>query len=138
LVRDRYAPGRHPSVDPVVFVKRQLVLFFEGFRSERQLMLVVADQRSLRWYLSYDSAEPLPDDSRLTRVRDRCGLPVFRTFIERIVQHRLATGLVWSGSFALVPPRLQPMPPSIRSIRGSPSRRISPTSSVPGRTLPRF
>ena len=30
LVRDRYAPGGRPSVDPVVFFKLQLVLFFEG------------------------------------------------------------------------------------------------------------
>jgi hypothetical protein len=35
--------GRH-SVDPVVFFKHQLVLFFEDLRSERQLMEVVADR----------------------------------------------------------------------------------------------
>ena len=38
-----------PSIDPVVFFKLQLVLFFEGMRSERQLMHVVADRLSLRW-----------------------------------------------------------------------------------------
>ena len=27
-----------PSIDPVVFFKLQLVMFFEGIRSERQLM----------------------------------------------------------------------------------------------------
>jgi len=41
LVRDCYAPVGRPSVDPVVFFKLQLVLFFEGLRSERQLMEVV-------------------------------------------------------------------------------------------------
>src|SRR5215203_1814056 len=30
LVRDRYAPGGRPSVDPVVFFKLQLVMFFEA------------------------------------------------------------------------------------------------------------
>jgi transposase len=38
LVRDRYAASGRPSVDPVVFFKLQLVLFFEGLRSERQLI----------------------------------------------------------------------------------------------------
>ena len=48
LVRDVYADTGRPSIDPVVFFTRQLVLFFEGLRSERQLMQVVADRLSLR------------------------------------------------------------------------------------------
>jgi transposase len=38
LVEKTYAGGGRPSIDPVVFFKLQLVLFFEGLRSERQLM----------------------------------------------------------------------------------------------------
>ena len=37
LVHDRYSAFGRPSVDPVVFFKLQLVMFFEGIRSERQL-----------------------------------------------------------------------------------------------------
>jgi transposase len=48
LVRDAYAEVGRPSTDPVVFFKRQLILFFEGLRSERQLLQVVADRLSLR------------------------------------------------------------------------------------------
>src|SRR5688500_14793904 len=73
-VRERYADRGRPSIDPVVFFKLQLVLFFEGLRSERQLMQVVADRLSLRWYLGYDLTEPLPDHSSLTRIRGRYGL----------------------------------------------------------------
>jgi transposase len=51
LVRDAYANIGRPSIDPVVFFKLQLILFFEGLRSERQLLRVVADRLSLRWYL---------------------------------------------------------------------------------------
>jgi transposase len=51
LVRGTYAEIGRPSIDPVVFFKMQLILFFEGLRSERQLMRVVADRLSLRWYL---------------------------------------------------------------------------------------
>lgn len=49
LVADCYAAGGRPSVDPIVFFKLQLVMFFEDIRSERQLMQVVADRLSLRW-----------------------------------------------------------------------------------------
>ena len=95
LVRDAYAERGRPSVDPVVFFKLQLVLFFEGLRSERYLMRVVADRLSLRWYLGYDLHEPLPDHSSLTRIRERYGLDVLRRFFEQIVERCIAAGLVW-------------------------------------------
>lgn len=53
LVRGCYACSRRPSVDPVGFFRLQLVMVFEGIRSERQLMEVVADRLSVRWYLGY-------------------------------------------------------------------------------------
>ncbi len=95
LVADCYAAGGRPSVDPVVFFKLQLVMLFEGIRSERQLMQVVADRLSVRWYLGYDLGEPLPDHSSLTRIRDRYGLDVFRRFFDVIVERCIAAGLVW-------------------------------------------
>jgi IS5 family transposase len=70
-------------------------LFFEGLRSERQLMRVVADRLSLRWYLGYDLTEALPDHSSLTRIRERYGLEIFRRFFEEIVERCIAAGLVW-------------------------------------------
>jgi len=95
LVAPLYAHGGRPSVDPVVFFKLQLVMFFEDIRSERQLMGVVADRLSLRWYLGYDLFEPLPDHSSLTRIRERYGLEIFRRFFERIVEECARAGLVW-------------------------------------------
>src|SRR5687768_8196718 len=97
LVKGAYADNGRPSIDPVVFFKMQLVLFFEGLRSERQLLRVVADRLSLRWYLGYDLTERLPDHSSLTRIRDRYGLDVFRRFFERIVEQCIGAGLVWGG-----------------------------------------
>lgn len=38
LVAHHYAKRGRPSIDPVVFFKLQLIMFFEGIRSERQLM----------------------------------------------------------------------------------------------------
>ena len=49
LVEPLYAGGGRPSVDPVVFFKLQLVMFFKDLRSERQLMRVVSDRLSVRW-----------------------------------------------------------------------------------------
>ena len=74
LVHDTYAEAGRPSIDPLVFFKLQLVMFFEGLRSERQLLRVVSDRLSLRWYLGYDLTESLPNHSSLTRIRDRYGL----------------------------------------------------------------
>lgn len=95
LVGDAYAGIGRPSIDPVVFFKLQLILFFEGLRSERQLMRVVADRLSLRWYLGYDLTETLPDHSSLTRIRDRYGLDSFRRFFEAITEQCVAANLVW-------------------------------------------
>ena len=87
-------PGR-PSVDPIVFFKLQLVMFFEGIRSERQLVRTSSDRLSLRWYLGYDLHEELPDHSSLTRIRDRYGVDTFRRFFECIVEQCQKAGLVW-------------------------------------------
>jgi transposase len=95
LVGPLYAGGGRPSVDPVVFFKLQLIMFFEDIRSERQLMEVAADRLSIRWYLGYDLNEPLPDHSSLTRIRERYSVEIFRRFFERIVQMCVEAGLVW-------------------------------------------
>ena len=95
LVADCYSSAGRPSIDPIVFFKLQLIMFLEDIRSERQLMRVVADRLSLRWYLGYDLTEPLPDHSSLTRIRDRLGLERFRQFFAAIVERCITAGLVW-------------------------------------------
>jgi transposase len=95
FVQETYAHGGRPSIDPIVFFKLQLVLFFEGIRSERQLMQHAADRLSIRWYLGYDLDEPLPDHSSLTKIRNRYGVEVFRRFFEAIVEQCQQEKLVW-------------------------------------------
>jgi transposase len=90
-----YAERGRPAIDPVVFFKLQLVMFFEGIRSERQLLRVAADRLSVRWYVGYDLDEPLPDHSSLTKIRQRYGLAIFRRFFEAVVEQCQAAGLVW-------------------------------------------
>jgi transposase len=51
FVHENYAARGRPSIDPVVFFKLQLVMFFESICSERQLMRHAADRLSIRWYI---------------------------------------------------------------------------------------
>src|SRR6266581_8417445 len=95
FVQETYANKGRPSIDPIVFFKLQLVMFFEGIRSERLLMRHAADRLSVRWYIGYDLGEPLPDHSSLTRIRERYGVDVFRQFFEAIVEQCQQAGLVW-------------------------------------------
>src|SRR6266705_1104008 len=95
FVQETYAGKGRPSIDPIVFFKLQLVMFFEDIRSERLLMRHAADRLSVRWYLGYDLNEPLPDHSSLTRIRTRYGVEVFRRFFEEITSQCQQAGLVW-------------------------------------------
>lgn len=95
LVHDHSAARGRPSVDPVVFFTLQRVRFFAGLRSERQLMDLASDRLRMRWYLGYDLAEPRPDHSSLTRLRQRFGLTVFRQFFEHVLDCCEKAGLIW-------------------------------------------
>ncbi len=95
FVQETYAQGGRPSIDPMVFFKLQLVMFFEGIRSERELMRQAADRLSVLWYLGYNLNESLPDHSSLTRIRTRYGVEVFRRFFETVVDQCQQAGLVW-------------------------------------------
>src|SRR5215211_6790646 len=95
LVRPRYADCGRPSIDPVVFFKLQLVMFFEGIRSERKLIETASLNLAHRWYLGYTLDEVLPDHSSLTRIRQRLGIDAFQRFFERVGDLCQDAGLVW-------------------------------------------
>jgi transposase len=71
FVQQTYAGSGRPSIDPIVFFKLQLVMFFEGIRSERQLMRHAADRLSVRWYLGvrYVTHSSIPSETERTRRR---------------------------------------------------------------------
>ena len=93
--RERYAHGGRPSIDPVVFFKLQLILFFEGIRSERRLVATASLNLAHRWYLGYALDEDLPEHSSLTRIRQRLGVELFQRFFEKVVDLCQDAGLVW-------------------------------------------
>jgi transposase len=95
LTNKFYASMGRPSVDPVVFFKLQLIAFFEGIRSERQLMETVNLNLAHRWFIGYDLNERVPDHSSLSKIRERFGLAVFHQFFEHTVELCIEAGLVW-------------------------------------------
>ena len=95
LVCELYSEIGRPSIDPIVFFKLQLIAFFEGIRSERQLMETVNVNLAHRWFIGYDLDEPVPDHSSLSKIRERFGLEVFQQFFEHIVELCVQAGLVW-------------------------------------------
>jgi transposase len=93
--RELYSERGRPSIDPVVFFKLQLIMFFEGIRSERQLIVTASLNLAHRWYLGYALDEDLPDHSSLTRIRQRLGIEIFERFFEKIIDMCQEAGLVW-------------------------------------------
>jgi len=90
-----YSSMGRPSIDPVVFFKLQLIAFFEGIRSERQLMETVNLNLAHRWFIGYDLGESVPDHSSLSKIRERYGLEAFQCFFEQVVELCIEAGLVW-------------------------------------------
>jgi transposase len=70
-VTELYAERGRPSIDPVIYFKLQLIMFFEAIRSERQLIEMAHLNLAHRWHLGYALDEALPDHSSLTRIRQR-------------------------------------------------------------------
>src|SRR5215216_2904095 len=78
--QELYAERGRPSINPVVFFKLQLVMFFEGIRSDRKLIEAASLNLAHRWYLGFALDEELPDHSSLTRIRQRLGIDIFQRF----------------------------------------------------------
>ncbi len=95
LAADCYASSGRPSIDPEVFFRLQLLMFFSGIRSERQLLEQARYNLAMRWYAGYNLDEPLPDHSSLSKIRTRLGLTIFRRFFETITAQCIRAGLVW-------------------------------------------
>src|SRR5215207_3327353 len=66
--RELYADRGRPAIDPVIYFKLQLIMFFEGIRSERQLIETASLHLAHRWYLGYALDEELPNHSSLTHI----------------------------------------------------------------------
>lgn len=99
-----------PSIDPVVFFKLQLIALLDSIRSERQLMETVNLYLAIRWFIGYDLDEPVPDQSSLSKVRERYGLEVFQQLLELIVELCIEPGWFGEKNCTLTTPRCRQTP----------------------------
>lgn len=89
-----YGYNGNESVDPEVILKLMFLLFFDGVRSERELMRMLPERLDYLWFLGFGLEDEVPDHSVLSKARARWGQPVFESLFVRTVQQCVAAGLV--------------------------------------------
>ena len=112
--RELYAERGRPSIDPVVFFKLQLVMFFEGIRSERKLIETATSQPGPplvpRLRPRRGPARPLQPDPHPAAAGRRRSSSASSSRSSICARRR-----AWSGaaSSTSMPPRSRPTPTSI-------------------------
>jgi transposase len=95
LTAARYSDGKgRPSIDPEVFFRMQLVLYFCNIASERQLCVDLHHDLAYRWFCRLSLEDEAPDHSSLTKIRDRLGEEIFELVFRKIVEQCMEKGLV--------------------------------------------
>lgn len=89
-----YGRRGNPSVDPAVLLKLMFLLFFEGVKSERELMVQMRYRLDWLWFCGYDIDEEVPDHSVLSKARRRWGPKVFGELFQRVLSQCVGAGLV--------------------------------------------
>ncbi len=93
-VKDLYAEGGWPCIDPERAVRVMLAGFFHGVVHDRALVREAQVNLAYRWFAGYALDEALPEHSSLTRIRQRWGEDRFRRIFERTVTQCVQAGLV--------------------------------------------
>jgi transposase len=83
-----------PGIDPVVYLKRIMVGFFEDLPSERAIAARCADSIAIRSFLNYSLAEKTPDHSTFTVIRQRLGLEIYQEIFTLTLQALREHGLL--------------------------------------------
>jgi hypothetical protein len=102
-VKERYAERGRPSIDPVVFFKIRLVMFFEGIRSERKLIETASLNLAHCCSRGYALNEALPDHSRVARIANTPARSAMDPFTLSASQSTASSSL-HRGDRTLVPP----------------------------------
>ena len=95
-----YAEGGRPSIPPGRYFRMLLVGYFEGIESQRGIAWRCADSLSLREFLGCPlnaekpSDRKTPDQSSMTRIRDRLPLPVYEAVFVRILKIASERGIL--------------------------------------------
>jgi transposase len=89
-----YGRNGNESVPPEVILKMMFLLFFDGVKSERELMEVIGERLDYLWFLDYGLDDKVPDHSVLSKARGKWGKQVFESLFVRTVFQCVEAGLV--------------------------------------------
>ena len=79
------------SVPDQMAVRLMLAGFLQGIVHDRRLMRDASVNLAIRWFAGFEISEALPDQSSLTRIRQRWGSERFRTIFAQVVGVCLAS-----------------------------------------------
>jgi transposase len=108
-------------VDPVVYLKLELIGYLEGITHDTELAERVADSLALRRFLGYDVDEATPDHASISRNRKKLARgrqveQVLAAVVARCVKAELVSGEEVAGDSTLVAANA-----SLRSLRSRPT-----------------
>jgi len=93
--RGLYAEGiGRPSLDPVVFVKLNLVSYFENVVGDSELAFRAADSLTIRRFLGYGLEERTPERTTILKCRQRWPEEMFAAIFRRVLEQLAGEGLV--------------------------------------------
>jgi hypothetical protein len=93
--RGLYAEGvGRPSLDPVVFVKLNLVAYFENVVGDSELAFRAADSLTIRRFLGYGLEERTPERTTILKCRQRWPEEMFAAIFLRVLEQLAGEGLV--------------------------------------------
>lgn len=93
--RGLYAEGvGRPSLDPVVFVKLNLVAYFENVAGDSELAFRAADSLTIRRFLGYGLEESTPERTTILKTRQRWPEEMFATIFMQVLEQLAGEGLV--------------------------------------------
>src|SRR3954469_10875185 len=98
LVAPLYGYNGNESVDPEVALKLMFLSFFEGVRSERELVRQLPLRLDWLWFCGMDVDEPAPDHGVLSKARRRWGLSTFERVFRHVLGRCVEAGLVGGGT----------------------------------------
>ncbi|MEM0967665.1 MAG: IS1182 family transposase [Verrucomicrobiota bacterium] len=93
-VEGTYGSNGHVSADPVTVVKLMFLLFWDGVRSERELMRIVPERLDYLWFLDFGLDDAVPGHSVLSKARARWGNELFEKLFVHTVRQCTEEGLV--------------------------------------------
>jgi transposase len=99
--KNYYGQEGQESIDPVVFFKMCMVGYINNIGSDRKLADYCSDSLGIRLFLGYDTDEPLPWHSTISRTRQLYGEEVFKQLFEQVFEKCVSSGMVAGHTQAL-------------------------------------